>query len=49
MSTAITSFDLILFSLLGTQQGSIHCYAKHLAGKLNPDLKANLNGHQYVI
>ena len=25
-----------------------NCYAKTLAGKLNPDLKANLNGHSFM-
>ena len=25
-----------------------HCYAKTLAGELNPDLKANLNGHSSI-
>ena len=24
---------------------TFHCYAKSLAGELDPDLKANLNGH----
>ena len=25
-----------------------HCYAKTLAGELNPDLKANLNRHRSI-
>ena len=27
---------------------TFHCYAKTLAGKLDPDLKANLNGHPSI-
>ena len=27
---------------------TFHCYAKTLAGKLDPDLKANLNGYPTI-
>ena len=27
---------------------TFHCYARTLAGKLGPDLKANLNGHPSI-